>query len=171
MACLLTQAFAWECRNEAVGVKAIYLVDFNSSDTVTKASGEITVHSLVNTRAYFKHEFQPYTGEFTQNVATNDENGTVAYTAEVKYGLFNLSTAKRNEIKLMAKTRLRCIVRLMDDTYWMLGADLGARLQPSTATAGKAQEDMNGWSITIQHKETDLPQLVQAAVVTSLSLT
>lgn len=171
MACLLTQGFAWECKNDTVGVKAIYLVDFNSTDTVTKASGEITAHSLVNSRVYFKHEFEEYQAEFNQTVTPNDENGSVMYEAEAKYRLYNLSTAKRNELKLMAKTRMRAIVRTMADTYWMLGADIGARLQPSTGAAGKDASDFNGWEVVIKHKEADLPQLVQASVVTSLGLT
>ena len=171
MACLLTQGFAWDCKTEGAGVKSIYLVEFNTSDTVTKVSGEITAHTLATSRVYFKWELEKETASFTQKVMPSQANGTVAYEADLVAKLHGVSTAKRNELKLLAKTRLRLIVRDNEDNYFLCGADTGCQLQESSTEFGTGYGDFKGTTVTIKHRETDLPAKIQAAVVSSLGLT
>jgi predicted enzyme involved in methoxymalonyl-ACP biosynthesis len=81
-----------------------------------------------------------------------------------------MSTAKRNELKLLSQSRLRCIVLDTDGTYWMYGADYGLALQQSEVQFGQAFADFKGLVLNFLHKETDLPAKVQSGVVTSLGL-
>lgn len=171
MACLLTQGFTLDCKDQTGGIKSIYLVDFNSTDTVTKSSGEISAHSLVNTRAYFKYELEKETATSVWRTIPSTENGTTYYEADLTVRLHKLSTAKRNELKLLSTGRLRCIVLDTDGTYWMYGADYGIQLQPSEVQFGQSFADFKGLVLNFLHKETDLPLKVQSSVVSSLALT
>lgn len=171
MPCLLTQGFSLDCKDQAGGVKAIYLVEFNSADTVTKsASGEVTAHTLVSSRVYFKYELEKETATSTWRSIPSSENGTTYYEADLTVRLHKLSTAKRNELKLLSQARLRCIVRDTEDNYWLYGADYGMHLQQSEVNFGQAFTDFKGSVLNFLHKETDLPIKVQSAVVTSLGL-
>jgi hypothetical protein len=170
MACILTQGFTLDCKDQAGGVKAIYLVEFNSADTVTKSSGEVSAHTLTLSREYFKYELEKETATSTWRAIPSTENGTTFYEADLSVRLHKLSTAKRNELKLLAQARLRCIVRDTEDNYWMYGADYGMQLQQSEVNFGQAFTDFKGSVLNFLHKETDLPMKVQSSVVTSLSL-
>lgn len=171
MACLLTQGFTWNCKTEGAGVKAIYLVEFNTSDSYTKVSGEITAHTLASSRVYFKWELEKETASYTEKTMPSQANGTVAYEADLVAKLHGVSTAKRNELKLLAKTRLRMIVRDQEDNYILCGADTGCELQESSTDYGTGFGDFKGTTVTIKHRETDLPAKIQSSVVTSLGLT
>lgn len=170
MACLLTQGFSWDCKSDTNGVDAIYLVEFNTADTYTKASGEVTAHALDGGRVYFKWELEQETTSFEQKIMPSDENGSVAYEAEIKIRGYGMTTAKRNELKLMAKTRMRCIVKDNEGIYHACGLDTGVRMQETGGNFGKGYGDFKGWEITLKHRETDLPAIVQSGVVSSLSL-
>lgn len=170
MSCLLTTAIAWDCKTEGAGVKAIYLVEYNSADTVTKASGEITAHSLSGGRVYFKWELEKETATFTPKIMASQQNGTVAYEADIVVKLHGITTAKRNELKLLAKTRSRVIVRDNEDVYWLCGGDTGCDLVSADSEFGTAYGDFKGTTVTLKHRETDLPAKIQSSVVTSLSL-
>ena len=171
MSCLLTTGFTWDCKTEGAGVKAIYLVEFNTSDTVTKASGEITAHTLASARTYFKWELEKETATFTPKIIASQANGSIAYEADIVLKLHGITTAKRNELKLLAKTKSRVIVRDNEDVYWLCGADTGCDMVTGDMEFGTAYGDFKGTTVTLKHRETDLPAKIQSAVVTSLSLT
>ncbi len=171
MSCILTQGFTLDCKDQTGGVKAIYLVEFDSTDTVTKASGEVTAHSLVSSRAYFKYELEKETATTVWRHIPSSENGTNVNEADLTIRLHKITTAKRNEIKLLAQARLRAIVRDTENNYYLYGADYGIQLQPSTTEFGQAFADFKGHVLNFMHKEPDAPLLIQASVVTSLGLT
>lgn len=170
MSCLLTTAFAWDCRVETGGIDAIYVVEFNEEDTVTKASGEISAHTLADSRVYFKWNMPDYTASLTAPIIVNNENGTVGYEATLSVRLNGLTQAKINELKLAAKTRLRIIFKDNEGNYWMMGALKGANMGESSLEIGAGQTDHKGALITFVHREQDTINKVQSGVVTSLGL-
>lgn len=171
MSCLLTTSLNWDCRIESGGIRSIYIVEYNEDDTVTKASGEISAHSLTGGRAYFRWDLPVETASLTAPIQVSQENGTVAYEATLSLRLTGLDTTKRNELKLAAKTRLRVIVRDNEDSYWMMGAELGANMFDGTEfQIGAGMQDFKGAMVVIRHREMDTINKVQASVITSLSL-
>jgi len=170
MACLLTQGFTLDCKDQSAGVKAIYLVEWNGSDTITMSSGEVSVLTLASARVFFKYELEKETATTVWRAVPSTENGTTFYEADLTVRLHKVSTAKRNEMKLLAQGRLLCIVRDTDDNYYLYGRGYGIQLQPSEVQFGQAFGDFKGHVLNFMHKETDFPAKVQAAVVTSLSL-
>ena len=170
MACVLTSGFTLDCKVESAGIKAIYLVEWDAKATLTKSSGEVSAHTLGGGKSYFKYEMEKETGSMTWRTIPSTENGTVVYEADVVCRLHGVTTAKRNELKLLAKNRLLCIARDNEDNYWLLGADYGVQLAQSETNFGQAFGDFKGFVINLLHRETDLPLKVQSSVVSSLSL-
>lgn len=171
MSCLLSTTLAWDCRTESGGIRSIYIVEYDASDTVTKASGEISAHSLTGGRAYFRWDLPVETASLVAPIQVSQENGTVAYEATLTLQLNGLDTTKRNELKLAAKTRLRVIIRDNEDNYWMMGAILGANMfDGSQIEIGAGMQDRKGATVVIRHREMDTINKVQASVITSLNL-
>lgn len=171
MSCALTSAIAWDCREESGGIEAIYLVEFDPTDTVTKSSGEISAHSLVNGREYFKWNLPDFTAALDAPLLISNENGTVGYEATLTARLTGLTQAKINELKLAAKTRLRLIFKDNTGQYWMMGANKGVNMADGTTIVIAAEiNGHRGVSITFVHREQDSINKVQSSVVTSLSL-
>ena len=106
----------------------------------------------------------------TWRTIPSTENGTVFYEAEVNARLHKVTTAQRNEIKLLAQNRMLLIVKDAEDVYWLLGGDYGVQLNQSETNFGQAFGDFKGHVLNFLHKETDLPLKVQSAVVTSLGI-
>lgn len=171
MSCLLTQSFAWDCKTESAGIRTIWIVDYNASDTVTKASGEISAHSLVNTRAYFRWDVPKETASLVAPIQVSTENHSVAYEATLTLKLAGVSTAKRNELKLAAKTRTRIIFLDWEGNYWMMGAVAGCEMgDGSQIEFGTALGDFKGAMVSFRHRENDTINLVQSSVISGLSL-
>jgi hypothetical protein len=170
MSCALTTAIAWDCRTESGGIEAIYVVEYDATDTVTKASGEISVHTLVNSRAYFKWNLPDETASLSAPIQVSNENGTVAYEATLSVRLNGLTQAKINELKLAAKTRLRVIFKDNEGNYWMMGAIKGANMVESSIEIGAGLGDHKGALVQFRHREQDSINKVQSGVVSSLSL-
>jgi hypothetical protein len=107
----------------------------------------------------------------TWRTIPSTENGTVFYEAELVARLHKVTTAQRNELKLLAQNRLLCIALDAEGNYWLLGGDYGVQLQQSETNFGQAFGDFKGHVLNFLHKETDLPKLVQSGVVSTLGLT
>jgi hypothetical protein len=168
--CILTTGFTLDCKTQSAGIKSIYLVEFGAKATLTKSSGEVSAHTLTSPKVYFKYELEKETTAMTWRTIPSTENGTVFYEAEVNARLHKVTTAQRNEIKLLAQNRMLLIVLDAEGNYWLLGADYGVQLQQSESNFGQAFGDFKGHVLNFLHKETDLPLKVQSAVVTSLGL-
>lgn len=169
--CALTTAIAWDCRIESGGIRSIYMVEYDATDTVTKSSGEISAHSLVNDRVYFKWELPEQTAALSAPIQVSLQNGTVFYEAMLSLRLVGLTQAKINELKIAAKTRLRIIVRDNEGSYWMLGAVLGANMEGDNQfVIGAGFGDHKGATVNFVHREMDTINKLQAGVVTSLGL-
>lgn len=170
MACVLTTGFALPCKTESPGIKSIWLVEWDAQATLTVASGEVTAHTLDGGKAYFKYAAEAEKISSVWRTIPNTENGSVFYEADVVAELFGVTTAMRNEIKLLAKTRMLLLALDNEGNTWMYGINHGVKLQQSETNFGKAFGDFKGTILNFMHKENDLPALVQSSVVTSLSL-
>lgn len=170
MSCELTTAIAWDCRIETGGIDSIFVVEYSEEDTYTKASGEISAHTLADARVYFKWNLPDFTASLSAPVVVNQENGTVGYEATLSLRLNGLTQAKINEIKLAAKTRLRVIFKDNEGNYWAMGMIKGVNLGESSFEIGAGMSDHKGAIITLVHREQDSINKVQAAVVTSLGI-
>ena len=103
MACVLTTGFTLDCKTASAGIKTIWLVEFDAKSTLTKSSGEVSAHTLSGGKSYFKYELEKETASMTWRTIPSTENGTVFYEADLVARLHKVTTAQRNEIKLLAQ--------------------------------------------------------------------
>lgn len=170
MACVLTTGFTLDCKDNVGGIKNIYLLEWDAVSSYTKTAGEISAMTLDGGKSFFKYELPKGTGNMTMNAVTSADNGTTFYEAQVQVILHKLSTASRNEIKLLAQNRCALIVLDNNGVYWACGLESGCDMTGGEGATGTAYGDRNGWQLTFLHREADFPAKVQASVVTSLGL-
>lgn len=153
MACELTAGFLLDCKDNIGGIKAIYLQ--KHSLFLTGVQLDISteeVNSLPDENVY-KYICPKHTGNFSEEVASSVENGTIFYTQTVAATFFKLSAARRKELELMAKNRLVVFVQDNNDNIWMIGKGDGAEVTAMTTVTGTAKGDLNGYTITFTAEE------------------
>ena len=171
MACVLTTAFALDCKDSVGGIKAVYLVESSAKGTITKStSGTVTAWTLSGGKNFFKYELRKATSQFTTTVQANQANGTTFYETDLTIQLNKLEVYKRNEIKLLAQNTLLIIALDRNGTYWLLGEGNGCDLTTGAGATGTAMGDFNGWNLTFKAVEEDMPLIVASGVATSLGL-
>lgn len=153
MACELTAGFALDCKEGVGGIKAIFLqqlVDFQSGVTVDATSEEI---DGLPTASVYQYTLPKHTGNFTEEVASSVENGTIFYTQTVTATFFKLSAARRKQLELVAKNRLVVFVQDNNNNIWMVGKVDGAEVTAASTATGTAKGDLNGYTITFTAEE------------------
>jgi len=170
MSCILTTGFSHDCKDSVGGVDKIWLVEYEAVSSYTSASGEISALTLNGGKAFFKYELPKDTASFTNTITPSVENGTVFNSTELNIKLRKLSTAKRNEVKLLSVARLVAIVKTNAGDYWAMGLGRGMDMTAGSAMTGVALGDMTGFDLTFTHAEKEPPQIVQSGVLTSLSI-
>jgi len=153
MACELTAGFALDCKDTIGGIKAIYLqqhADFLSGVTIDGTSEEV---DALPTASIYKYTLPKHTGNFTEEVASSVENGTIFYTQTVAATFFKLTAARRKQLELVAKNRLVVFVQDNNDNIWMVGKSDGAEVTAMSTATGTAKGDLNGYTITFTAEE------------------
>lgn len=168
MACNLTAGFTLDCKDSVGGVKAIHLIDFASTG-FTVSGGEVTATTIASGNVY-TYEMPKGVGSMTTTTNVSTENGTVFNQTDVVARLRKLATTKRNELKLLAQNRVFCIVQDNNDIYWLVGKEYGCDITAMTSETGTAMGDNYGYNFTLSAIESESPYLVQASVVTALSI-
>lgn len=168
MSCLISQSFALDCKDAVGGVKSIYLINWASTG-FTVASGEVTATTVVSGDVY-QYDIPKATASMTNTTNVSVENGTVYNQCDVVFKLRRLSTAKRNELKLLAQGRVFCIVKTNNDEYWLVGKESGCDVSSMVANTGTAFGDSTGYEVTLQAMDIEQPYKLQSSVVTSLGI-
>lgn len=170
MSCILTTGFSHDCKDAVGGVSTVWLVEYEAVSSYTLASGEVSALTLNGGKSFFKYELPKDSASFTNTITTSVENGTTFNSCELNIKLRKLSTAKRNEVKLLSVARLVSVVKTKEGQYWAMGLDRGMDMTAGSSMSGVALGDMTGFDLTFTHAEKEPPAIVQSAVLTSLSI-
>lgn len=170
MACALTQSLSLDCRDSNGGVKKIYVANWTSAWAFTVTTGTVTA-STSGAPTFYGYEQEIETANFTEAIQANRVNNSLFYEQDVTAVLYKGAATKRNELYLLAQSRLFVIVRDENDKYWLVGRQRGAMLEPSTFNTGTARGDRNGYELKFKAKEALPAEEVSATVVTALGLT
>ena len=165
---VLTQGFALDCKDSVGGIKSIHLISWASTG-FTVASGEVTATTIASGNVY-DYELPKGVGSMTTTTNISADNGTVFNQTDVVGRLRKLSTAKRNELKLLAQSRVFCIVLDNNGNYYLVGREYGCDVTAKTSETGTAMGDLNGYNFTLSAIEAEEPFKLQAGVVTALGL-
>ena len=153
MACALTQGRAIDCRNNAGGIQEVLIANFGNITIDTVASGVITAMTQAAATSFFKYNLEKENGSLVETQTGSLENGTNFWTQTLAMIFHKMDADKRNNILLLAGADLHVIVETQNGVYWWVGLKNGANLTASTAGAGKAYGDLNGYNITITGSE------------------
>jgi hypothetical protein len=168
----LTQGFALDCKDSVGGIKSIHLISWVANGFTT-ASGEVTAIAAtgsVTSGSTYTYELPKGVGSMTTTTNVSAENGTVFNQSDVVARLRKLSTAKRNELRLLAQSRVFCIVRDNNNGYYLVGNEYGCDITAMTSETGTAMGDLNGYNFTLSAIESNEPYKLQGSVVTALGL-
>ena len=165
---VLTQGFALDCKDSVGGIKSIHLISWAATG-FTVASGEVTATTIASGNVY-DYELPKGVGSMTTTTNISADNGTVFNQTDVVGRLRKLSTAKRNELKLLAQSRVFCIVLDNNGNYYLVGREYGCDVTAKTSETGTAMGDLNGYNFTLSAIEAEEPFKLQAGVVTTLGL-
>ena len=153
MACELTAGFGLQCKDGIGGIKAIFIQQHEDFLTGVTADGSSEEIDALPTKSIYQYTLPKHTGMFTEEVASNVENGTIFYTQTVTATFHKLSAPRRKQLELVAKNRLVVFVQDNNDNIWMVGRIDGAEVTAASTATGTAKGDLNGYTITFTAEE------------------
>jgi len=156
--CDITSGFTLGCRDNAGGLKNLYILS-GSVDAVTGAADGL-ITDLSGSGSFFKFELFRQTSDFTEAISSTPENGTVFYEQTVNATFFKLQSATRNQVRVLAKNPdLKIIVETNNGSvdgvgkFFYVGQENGAQLLSGQAQTGTAFGDLNGYTLTFTGQE------------------
>jgi hypothetical protein len=152
MACEITTGISLGCRDTAGGVKEFYIANVPATGLglTVDASGNVT--ALTGT-IFYKYVPRKKTGMWSEDITTNDANGSVFYDQKALIPIAGMTQAKRNAVQLLAKANMVVIVKDQVDKYWLMGQANGITLATSNAGSGTDYGDRNGYVLNFEGGE------------------
>ena len=170
MACDLTTGFSVGC-NDSIGGVAEFWIANMPADFATTSDSDEEVTALSGTGlGYYKYECTSAQGAasvMNDNPTVNDANGTSFFDQTATYILNKMETAKRNEVKMIARAKMSIIIKDNNGTYWLMGETNGVRLVSGENGTGTALGDRNGYSLSFQAQEPEPMPIVTATIPTT----
>lgn len=164
--CLLSAGYTLGCLDNAGGVKKVWIGNWSSDIAYTKDSDNIiTVITSGNTLYGF--EVTRETCGVNENITVSVENGSVFYEQNLSLVFNKMDADIRNQILLLAKATTTAIVQDANDNYWLVGEDQGLNVNSGTAGTGLLLGDRNGYSLTLQGKESQSISKINYSAFTS----
>ena len=167
MACDLTTGFSVGCNDSIGGVAEFWIANMPSDfSTTSDASEEVTALGGTGL-GYYKYECTSAQGAssvMNDNPTVNDANGTSFFDQTATYILNKMETAKRNEVKMIARAKMSIIIKDNNGTYWLMGETNGVRLVSGDNGTGTALGDRNGYSLSFQAQEPEPMKKVTATI-------
>lgn len=168
MACILTQNIPLSCRDGVGGVNKVYITELDNKESITVTAGEVTALALSTGKRFWQYDQEIEKAFFNENIQTSRENGTVFYEQDATIVIMKGQKTVRNEVVLLAQTRLMIIILDNNGVYWLVGATSGAMLEPSTFGTGTAKGDMNGYTLNFKAKENTAAYTVDPTIIADL---
>ena len=158
MACDITSGFTLGCRDNAGGLRNLYILS-GSIDTITGADAGL-ITAISGSGTFYKFELFRQTSDFSEAISSTPENGTVFYDQTLNATFFKMQSATRNQVRVLAKNPdLKIIAESNNGSvdgvgkFFLMGQENGAQLLSGTAQTGTAFGDLNGYSLTFSGQE------------------
>lgn len=168
MACLLTQGFALDCKESVGGIEKIYITELANKATIS-ATGEITVFTLDQGTQFWEYDLREESSSWNEVITVNNVAGTVFAEQTVVASLDPRTTARVEEVFLLAKNDTMVIVLDSNGRYWLLGETTGMYITTAAIPSGQAKGDKNGFDINLMAKEKRPAREVSSSLIASLT--
>jgi hypothetical protein len=168
MACVITQGFNLDCRDNKGGVKSVYLTEYANVTASTEAAGVITAITKASAKRFWKINVPKQVAELNQDMTASETEGTQFVNQKVSFVLHKLTATMREEIFLWISNKLLVVVEDWNGKYWMMGKDGGAYCNTASANTGKEFGNMNGFTLNIEAFESKFAPEVTSVIALAL---
>ena len=168
MPCLLTMGYNLDCRDSYGGVKEVFIMELANAVTITSGAGIVTAITKASTKLFYKYNLIAHTGEGTDTLTANRENGTLMSAQTIAFPINKMTVAVRNELLLLAQARLLIVLIDQNGLGWLYGRDNGMMIATAGAKTGKTLSDRNGYELAFEGTEKELALNVNAATLLTL---
>ena len=158
MSCDITAGFSLGCRDNAGGIKTLYILSGSLPETgVTETLGEVT--DLSGCGIFYQFDLTRGTSDFTETINGSTENGTVFYESTINAVFLKMQSALRNQMKILAQNPdLKLVIETNNagtegDKFFYVGKTYGAQLNGGQGQTGTAIGDANGYTLTFTAQE------------------
>ena len=158
MACEITSGFTLDCRDNAGGIKNIYILSGSIAGTTGATNGLLT--DISGSGEFFKFELTKQTGDFTETITPSEANGTVFYDQAINAPFHKLQSSTRNQVKVLAQNpNLKIVVETNngnDDSvgkFFLAGQYNGMTMTGGSGATGTSFGDLNGYTLTFGGQE------------------
>ena len=160
--CNLTAALALDCLDNVGGLKNLWISsDFDYSAITADSTDGITALTG-GTGSFYQVEIPKSGASFTENFNVSEENGTAFFEQTITVPVQKLSSAKREQIQLIAYNRAtRCVVEDNNGVYWLIGLSRGCTLTAGTTTSGSNLGEGSSYNFTLASQEPQMMYQVQ----------
>jgi len=170
MSCDITAGHSLGCRDNAGGIKALYILS-GSVTTITEASNEIS--GITGSGVFYQFDLTRGTSDFTETINGSTENGTVFYEATVNAVFLKLQTNIRNQMKILAQNPdLKMVVETNNNQsgskYLYVGRVYGAQLNGGQGQTGTAIGDANSYTLTFTAQEPNPADIITGTDLSSV---
>lgn len=170
MACTLIQGYQIPCMDGVGGIKTFFVTEIANRATYTETSGVVTAFTLATGKKFWTYELPEEYGVANDDPQVDYATGTTWYKQSVEIQIRKLTASMRNELKSLAQVRVYIIALDRNGVYWLLGAENGMHMVPSTATTGKLFGDFNGYTLKWEGKEAAPMVQVTAGLIATLTV-
>lgn len=145
----LTSGICRGCRDNAGGIKKLYVADLNDVVfPITSEDGVVVEIELDSEAKWYVLQPNKYSSSWTENINVSVENGTLGYEQVVTAVFGKNDQALRDVVAELAKGDLLIIVVDSNDVMWLIGSeDNGAYVSGGNSASGTALTDLNGWTL------------------------
>ena len=150
MPCDLTSGRLLDCKAEVGGIRSILIYSGIHYDPAYAASWFLT---NVTPIVAYRYDLPKSTGSISEEVITDAINGTTFYEDTLVIKLHRLDNAMRDELKLIAQSRMRIFILDNNNNQWIMGEVNGAELLEGTAATGTSLSDSYGYNLTFKSQE------------------
>jgi hypothetical protein len=176
----LTTGYTLSCLDSTPGVKNIYLANIDNVTGFTLSSGNV-ITGITMQPATFFYRFQSpkFTASFEETINLNEENGVFSVTPTIAFRLLKRTTALRDMLLKVGKSKLLAIVENQDGRYWLVGAttptspqnDNGLVASEGSLTSGVARDDFAGLNLTLTGYQ-DVPSYeISSGIIAGITTT
>lgn len=160
MACDLTRGRALECKDKIGGLEAVYFMnddEFEPSDITYDGTDTEKITAIAGSQRVFHYDLKNYACTFTTNITSDRQTGTTFFESVLELTLPNLTVEDHKELKLLAYTNPKIVVRDKNDNFFLMGLKFGCDCTGGTAVTGGAMGDLSGYTLSFTAMEPVMP--------------
>jgi len=166
--CALSQDFNLDCRDQVGGLKTVYLIELGNISSITESSGTITAITKATGKVFRKYQLELDTSTIEEDGKGNRQNGTFYVEQKGTIVLNKQQTSVRNELLVLAKSRLVVVGIDNVGNAQLYGRVNGLMLITGKAAKGTSWGDRNGYTLSLDGTEVEYAPFLDSATQATL---